>query len=92
MDSTKSDYLAGLSDRQLNLTKRVKRNITLDGVRTTLSLETAVWDALTDISVREQLDLDTLCQCIVSKPRSGSRAAALRVFGLDYYKRRCGSI
>ena len=89
MDASNSDYMSAVGDRQELLTKRVKRNITLDGVRTTLSLEVAVWDALADISRREQLDLDTLCQFIVSKPRSGSRAAALRIFGLDYYMRRC---
>jgi hypothetical protein len=55
---------------QRNMVLKAKRNIQLVNVRTSVVLETAIWDAVGEILLRENLDLNGFCQ-MVDKRRRG---------------------
>ncbi len=71
-----------------HLTRRIRRNMVLDGSRTSVSLEVAAWNGLSEICRREAVSLDELCQKIVSNGNAGSRASALRVYVMNYFMSR----
>lgn len=70
-------------------TDRLRRNMVLDGRRTTVNIETVVWEALTEICRREEISLDELCELAASRWPGGSVASALRVTCLEYFRAVC---
>lgn len=62
-----------------------KRSITIDGHRTSISLEDEFWDALKDIATQKHTHLATLITQ-VDNQRKTSLSSALRVFVLNYFK------
>ena len=46
---------------------KAKRNIQLANVRTSIVLETAIWDAVGEILLRENLDLNGFCQMVYKR-------------------------
>ncbi len=64
----------------------LNRNIYLNGQRTSLRLEPAMWDALEEICRREQQTISSICAFIESQRGSSSRTAAVRVFILRYFR------
>ena len=72
-------------------TNRVKLNLSIHGRRTSLELESAVWDSLTEICRNEELSLDELCEQIVAPTRGISMASAIRIHVLTYFKGFTGS-
>ena len=62
------------------------RNVTVDGHRTSLRLETDVWDALEEICVRETLSVHEVCTLVEQRRTGSSRTAAVRAFILGYYR------
>jgi predicted DNA-binding ribbon-helix-helix protein len=66
--------------------ERIRRNVNISGRRTSVSLETAVWDALADICKRERVSLVELLTRIDTGRLEASLASALRVFVLAYFR------
>jgi predicted DNA-binding ribbon-helix-helix protein len=65
----------------------VNRNITIDGRRTSIRLEPAMWDALADICRREGTTRAAVCSGIcVHKQEETTLTAALRVFIMAYFR------
>lgn len=62
------------------------RNVTVDGHRTSLRLETDVWDALEEICTRESLSVHEVCTLVEQQRIGSSRTAAVRAFILGYYR------
>jgi predicted DNA-binding ribbon-helix-helix protein len=64
----------------------VSKNITIDGHRTSVRLEPAMWNSLTEICRRERSSVHTVCSAIAQhKPANTSLTAAIRVFIMSYF-------
>ena len=73
---------AGLNIRHNALKKY---NITVNNVRTTVTLEPFIWDILNEVAGRHEVDVHTLCDFINSRRGPDSNlASAIRVFLLSY--------
>ena len=68
-----------------SLTDKVRLNLTIQGRRTSLALESGIWDSLTEICRREELSLDELCDAIVRDSNGVSMASAIRIGALRYF-------
>ena len=68
------------------MTMLLTRNIYLNGQRTSLRLEPAMWEALEEICRREEQSISSICAFIESQRGSSSRTAAVRVFILRYFR------
>lgn len=65
----------------------VSKNITVDGHRTSVRLEPAMWNSLNDICRRERASIHVVCSAIAQhKPAETSLTAAIRVFIMSYYR------
>jgi predicted DNA-binding ribbon-helix-helix protein len=65
----------------------ISRNITLNGHRTSMRLEPAMWNALIEICRREKLSIHQICSMVAQhKAQETSFTAAVRVFAMSYYK------
>ena len=62
------------------------RNIKLQGKRTSLRLEPAMWDALEEISRREGRTINDICAGIDDGRLQSTRTAAVRVYILRYFR------
>ena len=62
------------------------RNVRVGTRRTSLRLETAVWDALHDVARREGMPLNRLLTRIAGAQSESSFTASVRVFVLGYYR------
>lgn len=70
-----------------NIQSRLQsRNVTVDGHRTSLRLETDVWDALDEICTRESLSVHEVCTLVEQRRTGSSRTAAVRAFILGYFR------
>lgn len=79
------------------------RNVTIDGRRTSLRLEHAMWDALKDISQRECTSIGAICSLLrgrLDQEKQAGRirpdeavtlSSAVRVFVTTYYRSRIGT-
>jgi predicted DNA-binding ribbon-helix-helix protein len=65
---------------------RYRRTVTVSGRRTSISIETVIWDGLEDVSNREELTLSELLTLIDQRRLGASLASAVRVFVLFYYR------
>ena len=65
---------------------KAKRNIQFINVRTSAVRETAIWDAVGEILLREKLDLNGFCQMVDKRRRGFNLTSAIRVFVLIYYQ------
>ena len=66
----------------------VKRSFTIGGHRTSISLEAPFWDALRDIARRDRIPLAQLVQRIDAERDDGGLSSSVRIWILDYYRRR----
>jgi predicted DNA-binding ribbon-helix-helix protein len=65
----------------------VSRNVTASGHRTSVRLEPAMWNGLTEICRRERATMHIVCSAIAQqKPDDTSLTAAIRVFIMSYYR------
>ena len=71
---------------QGNMGLKAKRNIQLINVRTSVVLETAIWDAVGEILLRENLDLNGFCQMVDKRRRGFNLTSAIRVVVVIYYR------
>lgn len=69
-------------------TRPVKRSFSISGHRTSISLETAFWDALRDIADERQQSLASLVAHIDRERGDAGLSGAVRVWLLDHYRRR----
>jgi len=65
---------------------RATRNVTVDGRRTSLRMENAMWEALEDICRREGRHLHEICGLVHRRREGTSFTAAMRVFIVRYYR------
>jgi predicted DNA-binding ribbon-helix-helix protein len=66
----------------------VKRSIVLAGHKTSVSLEEAFWNGMKEISGERSMTLSDLVDEIDTKRQQGNLSSAIRLFVLDYFKRR----
>ncbi len=67
--------------------RKIRQNLSIGGRRTSLSLEAAVWETLTEICRIEEKSLDELCDSIVRDAAGRvSMASALRLRALGYFR------
>ena len=64
----------------------VRRNVTIQGHRTSMSLENAIWSALEEICERENMTFNQLCSLIDRSRDGSSRTSAVRTFLVNYYR------
>jgi predicted DNA-binding ribbon-helix-helix protein len=78
----------GLKTRLVDLQESTLRsgNVTVNGRRTSIRLEPAMWQALREISTREGKTLHALVTEIEHARAQSSLTAAIRVFLLDYFR------
>lgn len=62
------------------------RNVRIGRRRTSLRLETAMWDALADIAEREQTTLNELLTGVAEGQSESSFTASVRVYTLAYFR------
>lgn len=66
----------------------VKRSFTIDGHRTSISLEAPFWDALKDIAKREKSPLARLVHRVDKGRDDSGLSSAVRIWILKYYQSR----
>lgn len=64
----------------------ITRNVVIKGNRTSLRLEPPMWDALGEISERENITVHELCTLIDEKRGELARTSAIRVFIMSYFR------
>ena len=65
---------------------KAKRSIQLVNVRASVVLETAIWDAVGEILLCENLDLNGFCQMVDKRRRGFNLTSAIRVVVVIYYR------
>jgi len=66
-----------------------KRSITIAGHRTSVSVEEPFWQALGEIAATEDASIAaTIAAIDRDRPADVSLSAAIRVFALDWYRKR----
>jgi predicted DNA-binding ribbon-helix-helix protein len=71
----------------MNGSENIKHSVTIDGHRTSVTLERAFWDSLKEIAAARTVPLSTLiAEADKRQPRNLS--GALRVFVLEFYKEK----
>ena len=64
----------------------VRKNVTIRGHRTSMSLEKAIWSGLEEICDREDVTFNQLCSLIDRSRDTTSRTSAVRTFIVNYYR------
>ena len=68
------------------MSRLVDRNLNITRGRTSMRLEPELWDALAEISRRENRDMHDLIKEIDAGRNEGTRTSAVRVFLLQYFR------
>jgi predicted DNA-binding ribbon-helix-helix protein len=66
--------------------KPVKHSFTIDGHKTSISLEAPFWDALKEAATSEGLSLAALLKQIDRERGGAGLSSAVRVWVLDYFR------
>lgn len=64
----------------------IARNVTVGGNRTSLRMEPAMWDAVTEVVEREGTTIHAFCTKVARGRGAASMTAAIRVFALNYFR------
>ena len=64
----------------------LRKNITIKGHRTSISLERSIWSGLDEVCDRESMNLNQLFTLIDSLRNGASRTSAVRTFIVNYYR------
>ena len=64
----------------------VRKNVTIQGHRTSMSLEKAIWSGLEEICEREEVTFNQICSLIDRSRKTTSRTSAVRTFIVNYYR------
>lgn len=70
------------------MTRPVKRSFSIKGHQTSISLEAPFWDALREAAAEQKLTLAGLVARIDADRSAGGLSGAVRIWILDYYRRR----
>ena len=68
------------------MSRPVKRSFTIDGHRTSISLETPFWEALKAAAVQERIPLSGLIGRIDAERGDSGLSSAVRIWLLAYYR------
>lgn len=66
--------------------KRLRINVMIGDQRTSISIEAAAWEALTEIARRREMSIDELIGEIDAVRGDVSRASAIRLYILDFFR------
>jgi len=67
------------------------RNVVIGGHRTSVRLESDMWQALCEIARRHNAGVNEICTLVARRRGSSSLTAALRVFALRYFRIAAGT-
>lgn len=70
----------------------IRKNVTIQGHRTSMSLEKAIWSGLEEICEREDVTFNQLCSLIDRSRETTSRTSAVRTFIVNYYRHLAGKL
>lgn len=70
------------------MSRPVKRSFSIKGHQTSISLEGPFWEALREAASEQKLTLAGLVAKIDEQRASGGLSGAVRIWILDYYRRR----
>ena len=70
----------------------VRRYVTISGRNSSVSLESAFWDALKEIADIQGIARATIISTIESEGRPRNLSSAIRLFVLDYYRSKIESM
>lgn len=70
----------------------VKRSIVIANHKTSVSLEDAFWKGLKDIASDREVTLSDLIASIDTERHHGNLSSAIRLFVLDHYRSRSGTV
>ncbi len=76
--------------RIFEMSRPVKRSFTIDGHRTSISLEATFWVALKDVARERKMPVARLVQAIDRERGGGGLSSAVRVWLLDHYRNGAG--
>jgi predicted DNA-binding ribbon-helix-helix protein len=65
----------------------INRNVTVAGRRTSIRLEAAMWDALSEIAEREERTINAICTRVDKRRKESTLTSGLRVYILNYFRR-----
>lgn len=68
------------------MSRPVKRSFTIEGHRTSISLEAAFWDALKDVAKSQRMPVAQLVQEIDRARGNGGLSSAVRIWLLDHFR------
>ena len=80
-----------MTSNTLGTGERLRRNVTVSGRRTSVSLEVSMWEALRELCERERLTAAELFTLVDQKREEASLASALRIFALTYFRLLAGA-
>ena len=83
---TPGEEKTGQGMRERGPSTLINRNVFVGERRTSLRLEPAMWDALTEICRREDMTVHELCGLIQEYRLASSLTAAVRVFIVTYFR------
>jgi predicted DNA-binding ribbon-helix-helix protein len=81
--------MSALSPRAL--ARPVKRSFAIRGHRTSISLESAFWEALKEAATREGVSLASLVASIDEKRAGAGLSSAVRIWLLSYFRSQTAS-
>ena len=64
----------------------IRRNVTISGRRTSLRLESAIWQGLEEICRREKIGSQEICNLVENHRDQASRTSAIRIFVVNYFR------
>ena len=68
------------------MSRPVKRSFTIEGHRTSISLEAAFWEALKDVAKAKRMPVAQLVQVIDRERDAGGLSSAVRIWLLAYFR------
>ena len=74
--------------RRSELSQRTKRSIVIGGHKTSIGLEDAFWHSLKKIAAQEGTPVSQLVNRIDKGRNHANLSSAIRLYILDYYRRR----
>ena len=66
--------------------KLLTRNVVIDGKRTTIRLESDIWDAVDDLCARERISRHDLCSRVEAGRDGLNRAQTIRAVIVNYFR------
>ena len=73
-----------------SMPRPVKRSFTIEGHRTSISLEAPFWEALKDVARIKRMPVAQLVQAIDRDRGQGGLSSAVRIWLLDYFRSGTG--